>query len=155
MEKDKKPFDHLQDTQGTHKNLDNEIEVPVTEEELVADTREVQRGAVRVHKNVVEEEQSVEIPVTEEEVTVTRRDVDREVDPGSVEFGGDIRVPVMGEEVDVEKRARVVEEIEIRKTPVTHTEEHTGTVRREEIGIDEADGDAMESGNVEDEGEGI
>lgn len=143
MDTDNEPFEHRQDKQETHKHLEREIELPVTEEEIVAETREVDRGAVRVHKNVVEEQQTLEVPVTEDEVTVTRRDVDREIDPSNHQFGGDIRVPLMGEEVVVEKHAHVVEEVEIRKTPVTRTDEVTETVRREEVRIDNA-GDHVE-----------
>lgn len=142
MEKDEQPFEHRQDKQETHVHLDREIELPVTEEEVVASTHEVERGSIRIDKRLVEEEVTIDVPVTEEEAAVTRRAVDREIDPASHDFEeGTITVPVMGEEVDVEKRAHVVEEIDIRKTPVTHTEEVTETVRREqvEIGGDDID----------------
>jgi len=112
------------------------ISVPLTEEELTATTREVDRGAVRIEKDVVAEERSIDVPVTEEEVHVTRRIVDREVSPGETLFEeGTIEVPIRGEEVDVEKRARVTEELEISKSAVEHTEHVTDTVRREEARI--------------------
>lgn len=137
MEKDEQPFEHRQDKQETHVHLDHEIEVPVTEEEVVASAHEVERGKVRIDKRVVEEEQTIDVSVTEEEASVTRRAVDREIDPASHDFEeGTVTVPVMGEEVDVEKRARVVEEIDVHKRPETHTEEVTETVRREEVEID-------------------
>lgn len=112
------------------------IRVPLSEEELTATRRQVDRGAVRVEKNVVSEEQSLDVPVTEEEVHVTRRTVDRNAAPGETLFeGGTIEVPVRGEEVDVEKRARVAEELEISKEAVQKTQRVTDTVRREEAHV--------------------
>jgi uncharacterized protein (TIGR02271 family) len=138
VEKDPKPFEHYQDTQDTHEHRPpNEIAVPVTEEELAARTREVERGEVRIEKDVVEEQQTLEVPVTEEEVEVTRRRVDRDVTDADHAFEeGTIEVPLRGEEVEVEKRARVVEEIDIDKTAREHVEQVTDTVRREEVHVE-------------------
>jgi uncharacterized protein (TIGR02271 family) len=111
--------------------------IDVHEEELTATTRPVERGEVRVHKDVVEEQQTLEVPVTEEEVDITRRRVDRTVTDADHAFEeGTIEVPLRGEEVEVEKRARVVEEIDIDKTAVERTEQVGGTVRREEVHIE-------------------
>src|SRR5215204_1943361 len=90
------------------------LRVPVQEEELTATRRDVDRGAVRVEKDVVAEEQTLEVPVTEERVNVQRRAVDRAVTDADTTFEeGSIEVPVRGEEVVAEKRARVTEEVEI------------------------------------------
>ncbi len=114
------------------------INVPVQEEELTATRREVDRGSVRVEKYVVEEEQTLDVPVTEERVTVNRRTVDREATADDTAFeGGSIDVPVRGEEVDVQKRARVTEEVEISKEAVGRTEQVSDTVRREEVRVDD------------------
>jgi uncharacterized protein (TIGR02271 family) len=76
--------------------------------------------------------------VTEEEVHVSRRAVNREAVPSDAAFDeGTIEVPVFGEEVDVQKRARVREEVEISKDAVTETERVTDTVRREEVTIED------------------
>jgi uncharacterized protein (TIGR02271 family) len=115
----------------------HERTVDVHEEELAARTREVERGEVRIDKDVVEEQQTLEVPVTEEEVEVTRRRVDRDVTDADHAFEeGTIEVPLRGEEVEVEKRARVVEEIDIDKTAREHTEQVSDTVRREEVRIE-------------------
>ena len=115
------------------------LRVPVQEEELTATRREVDRGAVRVEKDVVAEEQTLEVPVTEERVNVQRRAVDRAVTDADATFEeGAIEVPVRGEEVVAEKRARVTEEVEISKEPVARTERVSGTVRREEVRVDDA-----------------
>lgn len=111
--------------------------IELHEEELAARTREVERGEVRITKDVIEEQRTLEVPVTEEEVEVTRRRVDRPVTADDHAFEeGTIEVPLRGEEVDIEKRARVVEEIDVDKTARTHTERVSDTVRREEVSID-------------------
>ncbi len=118
------------------------LSVPVHEEELTATTRDVERGAVRVSKDVVEEEQQLDVPVTEEHVDVSRRRVDRDAGVGDQAFEeGTIEVPLRGEEVDVEKRARVVEEVDINKTAEQRTERVGDTVRREEVRIEGEDVD--------------
>jgi uncharacterized protein (TIGR02271 family) len=138
MEKDPTPFQHEQDTQETHVNTDADIVVPVKKEELTATRRPVERGAVRIEKDVVEERQTLDVPVTEVEVDITRRRVDREVTNADHAFEeGTINVPLHGEEVDVDKRARVVEEIDVDRRAVTTNEQVTGTIRREEVTVDD------------------
>jgi uncharacterized protein (TIGR02271 family) len=114
------------------------ISVPLHEEDLAARTREVERGAVRIDKHVVAEEQSIDVPVTEEHVEVTRRSVDRDAAASADAFEeGTIEVPVRGEEVDVEKRTRVVGEVDIDKTAEQRTARVSDTVRREEVTVDD------------------
>jgi uncharacterized protein (TIGR02271 family) len=122
--------------------------IDVHEEELIATKRDVERGEVRVNKEVYEEQQTLEVPVTEEEVEVTRRRVDRNVTADDHAFEeGTIEVPLHGEEVDVEKRARVVEEIDIDKTARTRNQQVTDTVRHEEVNIE---GDNVDLDNTTD-----
>lgn len=119
------------------RGLDDNRTIEVAEEELSTTTRPVERGAVRVEKDVIEEQQTLDVPVTEEEVNVTRRHVDRAVTDADHAFEeGTIEVPLRGEEVEVEKRARVVEEIDIDKTVREHTEQVSDTVRREEVHVE-------------------
>ncbi len=132
------------------------INVPVQEEELTATRQQVERGAVRVEKDVVEEEQTLEVPVTEERVNVQRRAVDRAATDADVTFEeGAIEVPVRGEEVVAEKRARVREEVEISKEPVERVERVSGTVRREEVHVDDATTDPVTDADVTDRTRGI
>jgi len=117
------------------------MRVPVHEEELVATTRPVERGQVRVDKRVVEEEQAIDVPITEERVKVTRRAVQRagDVDADGTAFKEDtIEIPLRSEEVDVQKRDRVVEEVDITKDKVQRTKRVADTVRREQVDVDEA-----------------
>jgi uncharacterized protein (TIGR02271 family) len=117
------------------------MRVPVHEEELIATTRPVERGQVRVDKRVVEEDRAIDVPITEERVTITRRAVQRDgdVDADGTAFREDsIEIPLRSEEVDVQKRDRVVEEIDIAKDTVHRTKRVADKVRREEVNVDEA-----------------
>lgn len=137
MENDLQPFDHEQDNPDTHINEPDELNVPVTEEELSASKREVERGSVRIEKDVVEEQQTLDVPVTEEEVNVSRRTVNRAVDSSDNAFEEEtIEVPLRGEEVDLQKSVRVSEEIDIDKSSTTHNEHVGDTVRREEVTLE-------------------
>lgn len=127
-----------QNVQQTNVVQDDDIVVELAEEELSARTRQVERGEVRIEKDVIAEEQTLEVPVTEERVNVTRRAVDRDVTAGDSVFeGGTIEVPVRGEEVEIQKTAHIAEEVEISKDAVQEVERVTDTVRREEVHIDE------------------
>ena len=48
-----------------------------------------------------------------------------------------IEVPLRSETVEVQKRARVAEEVVLSKEAVQRTEQVSGTVRREEVLVDE------------------
>jgi uncharacterized protein (TIGR02271 family) len=139
LNEDDEPFEHYQDTQHTHINADDEIKVPLVAEELSAATREVERGSVDIHKDVVEERQSIDVPVTEEQVEITRRAVNRDVELGEGAFEEEsVDIPLRGEEVEVDKRARVREEIDISRDAVTSTERVTDAVRREEVKVEDS-----------------
>jgi len=114
------------------------LRVPVHEEELTATKRAVDQGQVRITKDVVSEDRTLDVPVTEERVRVTRRAVDRAATDTANAFDETtIDVPVRGEEVDVQKRVRVAEEVEVSKEPVQRTKRVADTVRREEVHIDD------------------
>ncbi|HEV2108417.1 MAG TPA: DUF2382 domain-containing protein [Thermomicrobiales bacterium] len=116
------------------------VRVPLHEEELTATKRDRQIGEVAIDKDVVTEEKVMEVPVTEERVRVERHAVDRDATGDTDAFKeGTIEVPIRGEDVEVQKRARVAEEVEIEKEAVQRTEEVAGTVRHEEVRIDEED----------------
>jgi len=131
--------DRAYDTTATGVTDTDTLRVPVHEEELTATTRPVERGQVRIDKQVVEEDRAIDVPINEERVTITRRAVDREAGVDDLAFQEDtIEIPLRSEEVDVQKRNRVVEEIDIAKDTVQRTERVADTVRREEVKVDEA-----------------
>jgi len=118
---------------------DEEIRIPVIEEELTATVRPQEAGAVRVQKDVVAEERTLEVPVTEERLRVERRVVDRPASAADLAALQDevIEVPLRTETVDIQKEARVKEEVVLSKEAVQRTERVSDTVRREEVYIDD------------------
>ena len=126
-------------TTATQVAGDEEIRIPVMEEELTATVRQQEAGAVRIEKDVVAEERTLEVPITEERVRVERRVVDRPLTAADATAFEEtvIEVPLRSETVDVQKQARVVEEVVVGKEAVQRTERVTDTVRREEVHVDE------------------
>ena len=118
---------------------EDELRIPVMEEELTATVREQEAGAVRIQKRVVEENRVLEVPVTDEQIRVERRIVDRPVSASETQAFEEIviDVPVTTEEVELQKQARVAEEIVVTKEATQRTEQVSGTVRREEVYVDE------------------
>ena len=105
-----------------------------SEEELRIGTREVAAGEVVVGKHVETERVTEEVPVTRERVIVERRPVSEM--RGSADIGDDeIRIPVVEEELVVEKRAVVKEELVVSKERVTDTERVDTEVRKERFDI--------------------
>jgi uncharacterized protein (TIGR02271 family) len=113
--------------------------IRVHAEELEARKVAKEAGAVRVSKDVVEEQREIEVPVTREEVKVSRRAVsgDASADASAFQDSDTIRVPVFGETVEVRKVPRVVEEVGISKHAVQSTEQVTDTVRREKVRVED------------------
>jgi len=117
---------------------EDQLRIPVVEEELTATVRPAEAGAVRIEKRVVEEDRVLEVPVTDEQIRVERRIVDRPVGADTQAFEEIvIDVPVTTEEVELRKQARVAEEIVVSKEATERTERVTDTVRREEVYVDE------------------
>jgi uncharacterized protein (TIGR02271 family) len=128
-------------TDRTRRGTD-EIDVPVVEEQLDVDKRQVERGSVRVHKDVVEKDVQVNVPVREEHIRVERHAAtgDHAADIGDHAFEEeDIEIPLRGEEVEVSKRPVVTEHVRIGKEVEERDERVTGRVRREDVHIEGED----------------
>jgi len=114
----------------------NELRVQRAEEELVSGTREREIGGVHLRKRVRTDRERVKVPKRREEVHVERVAVDREA--SEAEIGEEeFFVPVIEEEVVVEKRPVAKEEIHLRKEVVKEEEVIERDVRKEEVDIDD------------------
>jgi len=115
--------------------------VPIYEEDLSAAKRPVSRGVVRIEKELVTEDRTMTVPVTEERVRVTRveaADATATASTADAFQEGVIKVPVSGEEIDVQKSARLAGEVVVEKEAVRKEKQVGGTVRREEVHVDDA-----------------
>ncbi|MDR4945054.1 YsnF/AvaK domain-containing protein [Neobacillus cucumis] len=122
---------------------DKQRTLKLREEQLDVNKHRVQTGAVEVEKDVVEEQETVNVPVKREEVYVERRAVDETDADTTTPIGDDetIRVPIVEERIEVNKKPVVTEELVINKKQVTENQKVTENVKREEAKVNK-EGDA-------------
>jgi uncharacterized protein (TIGR02271 family) len=115
---------------------DDELRVQRSEEELRAGTREREAGRLNVRKRVRTDREQVRVPTRREEVSVERVPVNEE--GTGAEIGEDeVSMPVVEDEVVVDKRSVVKEEIRVRKDVVEDEEVVEEDVRKEEVDVED------------------
>jgi len=98
----------------------------------------VNRGDVRIRKEVVTDTQTVQVPVTREELVVERRPVNDLKAASTASIGEEeIRVPLTEERATLDKATVVREEVSVGKRPVEEVRDVSGEVRREELVVDD------------------
>ena len=115
----------------------DEARLTRSEEELAIDKRQVQAGEVGIRRTVETERVEERVPVTREEVTVERRPLSADAGQDVTITDDEIRIPVMEEQLLVEKRVVPKEEIVIRKRAVTEEKTVEADLRRERVEYDE------------------
>jgi|SRR5829696_2403885 len=137
MERDEERAGRREPGQREDLRDEDELRVERTEEELRAGTREREAGEVGVRKSVRTEGEQVRVPKRREEVHVDRVPVEGK-EASEAEIGEDeVSVPITEEEVVVEKRPVVKEEIRLRKEVVEEEEVVEEDVRKEEVDIED------------------
>jgi uncharacterized protein (TIGR02271 family) len=121
----------------TREAQENEIRIPVIEEELRIGKRTVKRGGARIQTRVEEVPVQEKVALHEENVTVERRPANRLVEnaPGAFKEGT-IEVTEMSEVPVIDKQVRVSEEIVVNKEVTEHEETVRDTVRRRDVEVD-------------------
>ena len=124
---------------GEELGSEDELRVQRVEEELRAGTRKREAGGVRVRKQVRTDRERLAVPKKRQEVRMERVPVEEGAAAVSEpEIGDDeIRIPVIEEEIVIEKRPVVKEEIRLRKEVVEEEEVVEEDVRKEEVDIDD------------------
>lgn len=112
-----------------------------SEEQLKVGTEQVTAGKVRLVKHVVTEQQQVQVPVSHEEVRLEREPITDENRADALR-GADIteaehEVTLHAEKPVVEKETVPVERVRLSKENVRDTETVSGTVRKEQIDIED------------------
>jgi uncharacterized protein (TIGR02271 family) len=120
---------------------DNELVVPVLNEELHADAIPVQTGGVRVTKHVQGHDEILEQELRKGRVEVKRVKTERVVHgPQPVQrVGNTLVVPIVSEVLHVEKRWVVTEEIHLTQVEERETVQQTVTVNREQADVQRVD----------------
>jgi uncharacterized protein (TIGR02271 family) len=117
---------------------EDDLRVRRSEEEIRVESREREAGEIRVRKRVRTETERFSVPKKRVEVSVERVPVEGDEAATAPQIGEEeIVVPVVEEEIKVEKRPVVKEEIRIRKRAVEEVEVVEEDVRREEVEIDD------------------
>ena len=113
--------------------------IKLYEERLITSKQRNEVGEVTVSKRVITETEEVEVPVEKEKVVVTRTNVTEPtlIDPDAANFeSGEVaKVKVYGETANIEKKAFVREEVEIKKEVEKEVITASETLRKEELEI--------------------
>ena len=101
----------------------------------------INRGEVRVRKDVVTENQTIEVPVTREELVLERVAVSGNTPAPSANIGSgqEIRIPLSEDKVRLEKEPVLREEVSVGKREVQDVARVSGDVRREELRVDDSE----------------
>lgn len=122
-----------------------EVEVPLHEEELVAEKRAVVRGHLRLTKRVITEERTIVVQVRREELRLERAPAAAHAAPSEPEHGGILGapleehegwLPLYEEEVELVRRPKVREWIRISKSLVAEPKSYVSRVRRETADVE-------------------
>lgn len=141
-------------TQGQRRTSEqDQVSMPLREEQLRAEKRPVQTGEVNVRKEVVTEQKSIDVPVSREEVVIERRPY-AQAQPSDTTIGEEgtetTRIPVREEKVNVSKETVETGEVTIGKRTTEEQKRFSDTVQREEAEI-ERSGDVTIHDEDEDE----
>ena len=119
---------------------DRQEKVPVVEEGLSVGKRQVATGGVRVTSRVVETPVEETVRLREERVEAVRRPDGRRLSPEEADAafaGRTVEMMGTGEEAEVGKTARVVEQVSLGKRVEERTETVRDKVRRTEVEVEE------------------
>lgn len=124
--------------EGTTAGAGERIVIPLAEERISVDTREIALGEVIIRKRVVEEKRMVPTTFRREEVEVVRRGPGENWPLGEMADGAEItRIPIRSWEPIVGTEAFVDREVIIEKARVAEEGQVVGTVRREQVTVDD------------------
>lgn len=115
----------------------NERRIQLRGEMLRAVKEKVEKGEIRLRKDIVTENQTISVPVTREEVIVEQVSAG-ETRPlsGTIGDEGEIRIPVSEEKVTVVKEPVVTGEVRVQKRAVQDNQQVSDTVRHEEVRVE-------------------
>ncbi len=111
--------------------------IPVIEETATIEKRIVEAGKVRISKHAREVEEVVDVPLLREEVSVERVPVNQVVaERLPTRYDGDtLIIPVIEEQVVLQKRLVLVEELHVRKQTVESHKSERVTLLKEEVEV--------------------
>lgn len=111
--------------------------IPVIQEEVTIGKQIIETGKVHISKQVREHEELIDLPLFREEVSVERVPINLFVEtlPPIRQEGDTMIIPVVEEQIVVQKKLLLVEELRVRKEVIEHHQPQTVTVLKEEIEV--------------------
>ncbi|HEY0656982.1 MAG TPA: YsnF/AvaK domain-containing protein, partial [Pyrinomonadaceae bacterium] len=111
--------------------------IPVIQEEIVVDKYIVEKGKVRVSKRISQHEEIIDEPLFHEEVKVERVPVNKIIDasPSVRQEGDTLIIPIVEEQVFVQKRLVLVEELRVRKEVIETHQPLKVTLLKEQVEV--------------------
>ncbi|EEG78653.1 YsnF/AvaK domain-containing protein [Dethiobacter alkaliphilus] len=109
--------------------VEDDIKIPLREEQLDIETHRVKTSDVDIHKDVITEEKTITVPVSREELVV-------EKSVGDNEKTETMRIPLSEERIDVNKENVQLNEVSVYKAEFQDTETIDETLKKEKLEID-------------------
>ena len=131
-----------------HPAARDETVIPLVEEVLRIDKREVETGRVRIHVRNEAHDVIINEALVRGDVDIERVRIDRRVDsvPNVRNDGATIIVPIVEEVLVVEKRLMLREEVHIRRRDYVEQHEETISLIRQHADVERADIKRSETG---------
>ena len=139
---------NVKSTNADHQELDQKLVIPVIEEAVTVEKRVIESGKVRVSKRISEHEELVDVPLFHEEVSVERVPINLfvETPPPAVRQEGDTMViPVVEEQIILQKKLLLVEELRVTKQTVEAHRPQKVSILKEEVDVKRFAGDEKKS----------
>ncbi len=116
--------------------------IPVVEENLNVGKREVESGSIRVRSRIVERPVEEQLRLREEHIYVERNPANRPATEADMNAfrEGEVEMTETSEVPMVNKEARVVEEVRLRKDVEEHDETISDTVKKTDVEVDRQEG---------------
>lgn len=126
-------------------DVEQNLVIPVLQEELHLAKRVVEKSKIRVHKAVIETEEIVDEPLIEDLVEIERVPINRLLKKaiGTRIEGDTTIIPVLKEVLVVQKQLMLVEEVRLRRKQVEVRRPQPVILRREEVRIERVPPGAM------------
>lgn len=126
-----------QSTTATRGETGAEEKIPVVEEHMEVGKREVETGGVRLRSRIIERPVEENLRLREEHVEVDRQPVNRAATDEDLKnfTEGETEITEHAERPVVNKEARVVEELRVKKEERERNEKVRGSVRKQDVDV--------------------
>lgn len=110
---------------------DHEIKLQLREEQLDITKKLVQTGEVTMHKEFVKEEKNILVPTTREELVIEKKTLNTKNPDNLEEHTEVIRIPISTEQVEVNKRPVLLNDVSVHERQFQETKHVEETVKKE------------------------